>query len=723
MDLLKYRSNQPFFEQIQKVIKIKTVEEGVEYLFSQIARNSQIEKAISFCLKYHTGQFRKSGEEYSVHPILVSSIVAYMGGSENMVISAILHDVVEDTHCDISVIRAEFGEDVERLVEGLTKIVNIREDKLAPSTSQEKLKSSADSFRKMLLISIQDVRVLVIKLCDRVHNMLTLDVLREEKRRRIAGETLMVYAPIAHRLGMSTIKNLLEDLSFKNVLPNEYNKIDTYIKQQTQTLQLKLNSFSQKVKELMLENGFLEENFIVQARVKHYYSIYLKMQRKGISIEEVLDLLAIRIIVKQSQDCYLVLGLIHQNFNPLISRFKDYIALPKQNGYQTIHTTIFDEQNIVEVQIRTFDMQKTAEFGVAAHWKYKNSFIVNPKLDWLNDLNKEEKSDNSVEFYEYAKDNLYIEDIAVYSPKGEIFTLPRGSTALDYAYEIHTEIGLYAKEAYLNKTKVSLLTKLKNGDIVSIVTGSEPEFRCSWLNSLKTGKAKDAVRTFCKNQIKDINYKISISILSTIFLNTSSKIKAFIRKENIKDVSRAATDSSFLLETVNSIKKYQNEFFSFNKYQLKKQKFDNVVVYSNIKINEAVFDYCCNPKRGDDIMGFVKNHTAIIHHKLCKKVDKMIDSQNMIFVKWTKNALRRYNLILSLENKRGSLFTFFRDLLKLQIDVVRINLNEDKETISDFFEMTIELKENLNVETIKEALRKKYKIIEFIPENDAYAKN
>lgn len=722
MDLLKYRSNQAFFDLIQKVSEIKSVEQAKIHLFSQIKRSSQLDKALAFCLKYHSGQYRKSGEEYAVHPILVSSIVAYMGGSENMVISAILHDVVEDTSCDISVIREEFGEDVERLVEGLTKIVNIRENKLSPSSSQEKLKSSADSFRKMLLISIQDVRVLVIKLCDRVHNMLTIDALREEKRKRIAGETLMVYAPIAHRLGMSAIKNILEDLSFKNVLPNEYNKINTYIKQQSQTLQLKLNSFSQKVKDLMLANGFFEEDFLVQNRVKHYYSIYLKMQRKGISLEEVLDLLAIRIIVKEAKDCYLVLGLVHQNFNPLISRFKDYIALPKQNGYQTIHTTIFDEQNIIEVQIRTFDMQKTAEFGVAAHWKYKNSFIVNPKLDWLSDLNKEEKSDNSVEFYEYAKDNLYVEDIAVYSPKGEIFTLPRGSTALDYAYEIHTEIGLYAKEAYLNKTKVSLLTKLKNGDIVSIVTGSEPEFRCSWLENLKTGKAKDAVKTFCKNQLKEINYKVAISILTTIFLNTTNKIKAYLRKENIKDVEKVANDSNYLLEVVNQIKKYQNEFFAFNKYQVKKQKLDNVVVYSNIKINEAIFDYCCNPKRGDDIMAFLKNHTAIVHHKLCKKAEKMITSQNMLFVKWTKNTPRRYNLILSLENKRGSLFALFRDLLKLKIDVIHINLKEDKEAASDFFEMTIELEEDLKIESVIEALKKKYKIIEFVSVDDAYKK-
>lgn len=321
-------------------------------------------------------------------------------------------------------------------------------------------------------------------------------------------------------------------------MPDEYAKIYNYLDKHKQQLALKLNAFYEKVGQILLQNGFSEGSFEIQKRIKHYYSIYLKMQRKGISIEEVLDLLAIRIIVQKPLDCYLALGNLHINFNPLISRFKDYIALPKQNGYQTIHTTIFDNKSIFEAQVRTYDMHKTAEYGVAAHWKYKNGegSLLNPKLDWLNDIGMQngESENNPEELYEYAKDSLYIEDIAVYSPKGEVFTLPRGATALDYAYEIHTEIGLYAKEAYINRVKMPLLTELKNGDIVRIVTGDEAKYRCSWMNSVRTGKARATIRSFCKQKIKEINHKIAVDILKSVFSVSSQRILDWIEREKFK---------------------------------------------------------------------------------------------------------------------------------------------------------------------------------------------
>lgn len=277
----------------------------------------------------------------------------------------------------------------------------------------------------MLLASIEDVGVLVVKLCDRLHNMLTLDALREDKQKRISEETLVVYAPIAHRLGISSIKNYLEDLSFKYLMPDEYKLIDNYINSNDQQMQLGLNEFISKIELLFLSNGFRQGSFQIQKRIKHSYSIYLKMQRKGVGIEEVLDLLGVRILVENVSDCYLALGVLHTNFNPLVSRFKDYIALPKQNGYQTIHTTLFDTKNIIEAQIRTFDMHKIAEFGIAAHWKYKeDGSVVAPRLDWLTDIsmqstnNLENAEDyNAIELYEYAKDSLYVEDVAVYSQR------------------------------------------------------------------------------------------------------------------------------------------------------------------------------------------------------------------------------------------------------------------------------------------------------------------
>lgn len=722
-------SEQLLEQLIEEVVLCKNIESAKDVLYSVAKPTGMLLKAVDYCVRLHDGQFRKSGEPYAIHPILVCSFVAHMGADESMLIASLLHDVVEDTECSEDEVKFEFGQEVMNLVRGLTKIVAIRENELVSSNSNEKLAASALTFRKMLLVSIEDVRVLVIKLCDRLHNMLTLGALRPDKQKRIAEETLVVYAPIAHRLGISSLKNILEDLSFKYVLPNEYAVIDSYINEHKQQLQLKINSFSQKVSEKLLTNGFTEDSFEIQKRIKHYYSIYLKMQRKGISMEEVLDLLAVRILVQNPKDCYLALGILHMNFNPLISRFKDYVALPKQNGYQTIHTTIFDNKAIIEAQIRTFDMHKTAEYGVAAHWKYKNGGLISPKLDWLSDISSVESEERSVEdLYEYAKDSLYVEDIAVYSPKGGIFTLPRGATALDYAYEIHSEVGLHAKEAYVNRIRVPLLTELKNGDIVRIVTGDEAHYRCSWLTSVKTGKARATIRNFCRQKIRDINYQVAVDILVGIFNMQESKILDWLEKENLsKKISRAATDSVYLQDVVNALKKYPKEDKLFglgfaNKYEVKKQKFDNIVVYSNHKINAVEFDYCCNPKRGDDIIGFRSGHNVVVHHKLCERATKFMENKDeMIFVKWTRNAPHRYKVILSIENKRGSLAAFLTYLAKLNVDLVKITLNESDDSVAgDYFDVTIELNENLDSNAIRDRLKERYKIVEFKSLSDAY---
>nr|WP_321316659.1 RelA/SpoT family protein [uncultured Campylobacter sp.] len=724
------RSDNSLEELIDRVCACHTLEDAKDILYSVAKPTGILLKAVDYCISSHDGQTRKSGEPYSIHPILVTSFVAHMGGDESMLIAALLHDVVEDTECDEEQLTFDFGKDVCSLVNGLTKIVAIRKDELVSSSSNEKLTASAMSFRKMLLASIEDVRVLFIKLCDRLHNMLTLDVLRPDKQKRIAEETLVVYAPIAHRLGISAIKNILEDLAFKYVMPKEYAKIDDFINDAKQQLQLKINEFSQKVSEQLLANGFSEDSFEIQKRIKHYYSIYLKMQRKGISLEEILDLLAVRIIVPDELDCYLVLGILHTNFNPLTARFKDYIALPKQNGYRTLHTTLFDDQSIIEAQIRTFNMHKTAEYGLAAHWKYKHSGAVAVKTDWLKDISQIDEHEKTPEdLYEFAKDSLYVEDIAVYSPTGRIFTLPRGATALDYAYEIHSEVGLHASEAYINKIKVPLLTELKNGDIVRIITGDEPKLRCSWLNSVKTGKARVTIRNYCRQKLREINEKVARKIISAIFSRPADVIESWLLSENLsKKIFKVSTDSAFLQDVVNALKKYgKDKILGIGglgkKYEIKKQKCDNIVIYSNYKITSAEFDYCCNPKRGDDIIGFRHGHRAVIHHKLCERASKLIENgEEMIFVRWTKVAPDRYKIILSLENKRGSLAEFLTDLAKLKIDLVTINLADGgEEDSAEYFELVIQIVENVDSQKVMESLKNKYKIVEFSSLADAYS--
>lgn len=724
---LKALDGELFFEKlVDEVKQCKDLQGAEDILFRVYTPNERVRKAVDFCIKAHEGQERKSGEPYSVHPILVASLVAFLSSNESMILASLLHDVIEDTPYTEDELRAEFGSEVTRLVQGLTKITEIREDNFTKAS--KKLTKSALSFRNMLLASIEDAGVLIIKLCDRLHNMLTLNSLREEKRTRISEETLVVYAPIAHRLGISGIKNYLEDLSFQYLMPDEYNQIDKFINSNDQYMQLGLNEFISKIELMFQKNGFRQASFEIHKRIKHNYSVYLKMQRKGISIEEVLDLLGVRILVEDISQCYLALGILHTNFNPLVSRFKDYIALPKQNGYQTIHTTLFDSKNIIEAQIRTFDMHKIAELGVAAHWKYKEgSNVATPKLDWLTDISMQSNIENSenynaVELYEYAKESLYIEDIAVYSPKGEIFTLPRGATVLDYAYEVHTKIGLYAKSAYVNRIKVPLLTKLKNGDIVRIVTSNEKLYRCSWVDSVKTGKAKAAIREFCRQKIKDVNLQSSINILSFVFNEPDSTIYEWIGNENLsRKMRQICVNSLFFKDVVNMLKKYARKSYLFDKYEIKEQKFENITVYSNHKIANMDFDVCCHPRKGDEILAFVESGNIILHHKFCNKAEEMLeDKKPMVFVEWSSTQSQSYKVIFSLENKKGSLAEFLTTLSKMQANVLSINLSHSQDSASDYFEASMEFPNNIKISDVKDRLKAQYKILDFTSLNDAY---
>ncbi len=700
------------FEQLlQRIQNIKTTEEAKELLLSRVD-TPQIRKALDFAIKAHSGQKRKSGEDYVIHPILVATITSYFNDSEDVIIAAILHDVVEDTEYTIWYIKDEFGSEVANLVEGLTKIVEIRGSSLAPSTSNEKLAKSAMTFRKMLLASINDIRVLVIKLCDRLHNMMTLDALPPHKQKRIAEETLVVYTPIAHRLGIATIKNILEDLAFKYLLPEEYKKIDDYIKKHKEEFQLRLNEFIQKIEKLLLKNGFKENEFEIKSRIKHYYSTYLKMQRKGISIQEVLDLLAVRIIVKKPIECYETLGLVHLNFRPLISRFKDYIAIPKENGYQTIHTTVYDGNSIIEVQIRTEDMDKNAEFGIAAHWKYKLNTAL-PNLEWLKDMKYEEDVED---FYELAKNDLFSEDIVVYSPKFDTFTLPRGATALDFAYAIHTDVGNKAVEAYVNKEKVSLLHQLKTGDIVRIVTGDKSIPRCSWINALKTSKAKYEQKRLCRQKELEIDRKVAIAILSTIFDLDKFKIRALIKANNLcESVPKIVDDKNFLKEVVKKI--YQTikkrNLLYFKNIKLKEYVFGNIKILSNKPIQDISFHYCCHPKFGDKIVGLLDKKEVEIHHRFCNNAENKI--QKAVFVEWVKNDQNRYFLVVSLPNRKGELSKFINFLTRLDIFIHSISLGKE----SNNCKLEIEFDDKKR-DLIKNKISKEYRVIEFIPIKDAY---
>jgi len=711
---------------LHKAKNINTIEEAKALLWEEIPSPLlETTKALDLALKAHEGQVRKSGEPYIVHPILVAAITAKFSNDEMMVQAALLHDVVEDTPYTIEDLLETFGDDVSHMVEGLTKIVEIRDEELVPSGSDERLINSALTFRKMLIASIKDVRVLVIKLCDRLHNMLTLDALHPEKQKRIAEETIVVYAPIAHRLGISRLKNHLEDLSFYYIYPDDYKKIDTYIKSNAQNLQFKLNAFIQNVKDTMYKDGFNKDEFEIIGRVKHYYSIYLKMHRKGVSIEEVLDLLAIRIIVKDPIDCYRVLGLMHLRFTPLIARFKDYIAVPKENGYKTIHTTLFDEEGIVEAQIRTEDMHKLAEYGVAAHWKYKGG-DNSVNLGWLESLHYQNESIE--EFYELAKSDLFSEDITVFSPKGDYFTLPKGSVALDFAYVIHSEVGANAREALINKQKASLLTILKNGDIVKILKDERPHLYCSWIDTVKTSRAQDGIRSACRSRIKESDTLSAYNILGTLFSQESVEMRELIHNiDQDATAYKLPVQLDYYKEMIHQVADYlgtkEVRFWELLKKGYKKpniKELEHFTFYTNKSLDGVEFDYCCHPKVGDQIVAFYKGTKAIIHHKLCKKAyEKILANEAMLYVSWRSSKLSRYRLTISLQNQKGILADLLAKLSELDLNILSIELGIRNSEQAEFCQIEVESAEAKKQE-LEDRISQKFKLIEIISLNDAY---
>jgi len=712
---------------IEKITRISDVEGAISHLYSLISPSHAIKTALSFAQEAHAEQFRKSGEPYIVHPVLVASIVAAITGDEAMVIAALLHDVVEDTHITIDDVSRDYGADVAHLVEGLTKIDSIRDAQLIPSNSDEKLVVSALSFRKMLVASIEDVRVLVVKLCDRLHNMLTLGALSEAKQHRIAEETLVVYAPIAHRLGISFLKNLLEDLSFQYLFTEDKHAIDVYFEENYRSIAARLSNFCDKLTTMMLENGFCQEDFEILSRVKHHYSIYLKMQRKGISIDEILDLLAVRILIKKPIDCYRVFGMVHLNFQPLSSRFKDYIAIPKENGYQTLHTTVFYDSAIFEVQIRTLEMHATAELGVAAHWKYKNGGNNPISLDWLHNLQYQSESVEA--FYELIKNDLFSDDISVFSPVGKPFTLPRGAVALDFAYAVHTQVGDSAEGCLINKEKASLLSELHNGDIVKIITAANNKkiTRCSWIDAVKTSRAKASMRANCNQRIRSIDTISGINILSGVFRLSEDKITELLESEHLEDqVYRLPRELDFLKESIHRLgeeMQASNRFSAFlsrNRFKLKPYLFASLEVLSAQNISDAVFDYCCHPKSGDEIVAFLQDSKAHVHHKMCKNAASMIERHEpMVYVRWRAQTYYRYHLIISMQSAQGSLADLLTYMAKMGADINSIELGKERSEHTKYCEMEFQALEN-DINRLRSKLEKKGKIIQFFRTDDAY---
>jgi len=508
-------SSETPIEDIEKIANhayLSLKEKCLQYLDSSL--EPTLHKAFCFAHNLHAGQRRKSGEPYIIHPLAVAEILAEFKMDETSLIAAILHDVVEDTHVSVEEVSKEFGDPVATLVEGLTKLAKVQF-----RSSQEKM---AENFRKMIVAMSRDIRVIIVKLADRTHNMRTLKALNLEKRQRIAEETLEIYAPLAGRLGMYKIKAELEDLCLRELKPSVYYSLIARVAQK-KTERDKVIEQAREHLDLRLKEANIDAK--VYGRAKHFYSIYRKMSDKQIEFEDIYDLFALRVIVNTPNECYETLGIIHNIYRPVPGRFKDFIAMPKANLYQSLHTTIVAAKGeLLEVQIRTAQMHHIAEKGIAAHWSYKekrkdpNNTQLNPadfeKFKWLKQIVRHQKElSDPDEFLEAVKVDLFDEEVYVFSPKGDVFELRKGSTCLDFAFAIHTDLGLKTTGAKINGRIATLRTRLHSGDVIELLVGNKVRATKDWLNFTTTTKARNKIRAWLRSEERTNSKQIGQNLL------------------------------------------------------------------------------------------------------------------------------------------------------------------------------------------------------------------
>ncbi|MGN1114284.1 MAG: RelA/SpoT family protein [Oscillospiraceae bacterium] len=620
---------------------------------------SKIVSAYELAEKYHHEQKRESGEPYITHPLAVAYILLDLGMDTDTICAAILHDVVEDTPCTLEQLQKQFGTDVAMLVDGVTKL-----KKVETFTKDEQ---KAENIRKILLAMSKDIRVIIIKLADRLHNMRTLNFCRDEKRRVIALETMNIYAPIAHRLGINSIKDELEDLAFYYLDPYAYEDIDKQMAMRKEVRE----EFVEKIKARISER--LAKDFdpvpAIEGRVKSNYGIYKKVYRDGKDIDQIYDRYAVRIIVNTITECYSVLGIIHDMYQPIPNRFKDYISTPKPNMYQSLHTTVIGRSGIpFEVQIRTWEMHRTAEYGIAAHWKYKEGISTNSKDDkrvaWVRQIIESQRESNDVEEIVRAiKNDLAPEEVYAFTPKSDMITLPKGSTVIDFAYAIHTQVGHKMIGAKVDKKLVSFDYQIKTGEIVEIITSSDENHgpNRAWLNICKTNEAKSKIRSWFKRERREENIIEGRTALERAFRKNMMRVPEEDLEDFLStDMHRHNCDSlddffaaigyggvqlSKIMQHLKAEyeRKYSDKLSDEKTAEeIKEQsnsKFASDIVVDGVDNCEVKLAQCCNPLPGDDIIGFItRGHGVSIHKKDCVNYLNQKDNPSMaerwINVKW-----------------------------------------------------------------------------------------
>ncbi len=694
------------------------------------ANMKQVIKAYSFAEAAHEGQYRNSGERFFVHPYNVAMILVELNMDTDTIIAGLLHDVLEDTDIGYERMEEEFGKEVADLVEGVTKL-----KKLKYKTKQE---NQAENLRKMVVAMAKDIRVIIIKLADRLHNMRTLEYMSEEKKKEKALETLEIYAPLAHRLGISRIKWELEDLSLRFLDPEGYYKlVDKISKQRREReayIQMIINTLQDKLEEMDISCE-------ISGRPKNFYSIYRKMVYQNKGFEQIFDLTAVRIIVDTVKDCYGALGIVHTMWKPIPGRFKDYIAMPKPNMYQSLHTTVMGPQGEpFEVQIRTWDMHRTAEYGIAAHWKYKEGTVktdnFDEKLSWLRQLLEWQKDmKDPKEFMESLKIDFFTDEVFVFTPKGDVISLPNGSTPIDFAYRVHTAVGNNCVGAKVDGRIVPLDYKLKNGNIVEVITSANNTGPSrDWLKVVKSSQAKTKIRQWFKREEKDLNIIKGKDMLEKEVKRQGFKLTEILKEDWLKNiaskVSLNTTDDLYaglgygsvtLSQVMPRLKEFYKEHYDIKDEKniiepktvpqapKKKERAEQGVTVKGVDNIKVRFSKCCNPVPGDDIVGYITRGRGVsIHRSDCPNITELGSSGRFIYVEWAEDKKASYQAEIQIKatDRPGILTDITQKITDAKLAVISLSARTNREKLV-LMNITLEIKD---VEQLRQLVKKIKKV-------------
>jgi GTP pyrophosphokinase len=677
----------------------------------------QLQSAYQFSESAHHGQFRKSGDPYISHPIAVAKILTQWHLDSQALTAALLHDVMEDTAVTKTEISDRFGRHVADLVDGLSKL-----DRIEFQTQEQ---AQAENFRKMLLAMARDVRVILIKLADRLHNMRTLEVMHPKKRARIARETLEIYAPIAHRLGLNQLYNELQELAFRHLYPNRYNVLSKALLRargnRREVVDKILDSIKQKLADSHIEAS-------VSGREKNLYSIYKKMIEKNLSFAEVFDIYGFRVIVKDMPSCYLALGALHHLYKPIPGKFKDYVAIPKANGYQSLHTTLFGPFGTpIEVQIRTPEMHKIAEAGVASHWLYKESDTQANDLhrkthQWLQSLlEMQSESGDSIEFLEHLKVDLFPDEVYVFTPKGRIMALPHGATCVDFAYAVHTDIGNRCVAAKINHELVPLRSELKNGDRVEIITAAHAKPNPAWLNYVVTGKARSHIRHFLKTMQYEESAQLGERLLNQALAALRSggeKVKETEWERLLKENS--AKSRQEVLADIGLGKQLAivvaRQLLSIAEPKASRgEKLPGSLIIRGSEGMALQFAKCCHPIPGDPIIGFLKKgHGLVIHTHDCPVARKTRgDPEKWLDVEWAPDTKKLFtvNIKIVASNQRGVLAKIAAAIAETDSNIDNVSLEPGDSSAYTIIHFTLQVHNRLHLAQIMRSLRRVQEVI------------